>query len=195
MYIKKNKERLITAGRNNIDNKRTNRITIKTWKPKWEEKQLQRYYKWQTGEISHMKIWTMLQKRNLIREFEFLVITARNNAIRTNYVEAKINHIIREWSKRAQKECKTRHNWYIYIFSSFILCHQHGYPWPSLVTPPYSSSLPAGPQGYKPYPHRAAVCRFELAALLLLGHVKGSIGVHHLWTLPNSPAVSCMSGY
>ena len=38
--------------------------------------------------------------------------------------------------------------------------------------------------GYTPYPHRAAVCRFELVALLLLGHVKGSILVHHLWAHP-----------
>ena len=30
-----------------------------------------------------------------------------------------------------------------------------GYPWPSLATSPYRSSLLAGPQGYIPYPHRA----------------------------------------
>ena len=35
------------------------------------------------------------------------------------------------------------------------------------------SFLPVGPQGYTSYPHRAAVCRCELAALLLLGLVKG----------------------
>ena len=46
--------------------------------------------------------------------------------------------------------------------------------------PPYRSSFPAGLQGYTSYPHRAAVCRFELVALLLFGHVNGSIGVHHL---------------
>ena len=34
--------------------------------------------------------------------------------------------------------------------------------------------------GYIPYPLRAAVCMFELAVLLLLGHMWGSIGVHHL---------------
>ena len=62
--------------------------------------------------------------------------------------------------------------------------HQHGYPWPSFATPPYHSSLPVGLQGYTLYPHRAAVCRFELATLLFYSHVKGSIGVHHLWTHP-----------
>ena len=68
----------------------------------------------------------------------------------------------------------------LYIIIIFS-CHQHGYPWPFLATPPYRSSLPAGPQGYTLYPHRVAVCMFELVALLLLGHVKGSIRVHHLW--------------
>ena len=57
-------------------------------------------------------------------------------------------------------------------------CVINTYPWPSLATPPYCSSLLSGPQGYTPYPHRAAVCRFKLATLLLLGHVKGSIEVH-----------------
>ena len=49
---------------------------------------------------------------------------------------------------------------------------------------PYRSSLPAGPQGYTSYPHTAAVCRCELVALTLLGHVKGSIGVRRLWARP-----------
>ena len=64
-----------------------------------------------------------------------------------------------------------------------LSCHQHGYPWPSLTTSPYHSSLPAGPQGYTPYPHRAALCRFELVTLLLLGHVKG---VHRSTSLMSS---------
>ena len=50
-----------------------------------------------------------------------------------------------------------------YVIIIILLCHQHGYPWSSLATPPNHSSLPVGPQGYTPYPHRAAVCRFELA--------------------------------
>ena len=67
-------------------------------------------------------------------------------------------------------------------------CRQHGYPWPSLATPPSCSSLLVGPQGYILYPHRAAVCRFELVVLLLLGHMRGSIGEHHLWARPYSPS-------
>ena len=69
-------------------------------------------------------------------------------------------------------------------FIIILLSHQRGYPWPSLATSPYRSSHLAGLHGCTPYPHRAAVCRFELVTLLLLGHVKGSIGVHHLWAHP-----------
>ena len=46
-------------------------------------------------------------------------------------------------------------------------------------------------QGYIQYPHGAAVYRFELVALLLLGHVRGSIGEHHIWA---RPCFSSMSG-
>ena len=65
-----------------------------------------------------------------------------------------------------------------------LLCPKHGYPWPSPANPPYRSSLPAGPQSNTPYPHRASVCRFELVTRILLGHVKGSMGEHHLWARP-----------
>ena len=62
------------------------------------------------------------------------------------------------------------------IIIIIMSCCQQGYLWPSLATPPYHSSLLAGPQGYTPYPHWAAVCKFELVILLLLGHMRGSIG-------------------
>ena len=73
-------------------------------------------------------IW--LIKENLKRETESLLIAAQNNVIRTNNIKARIdktqqnstcrlcgyrdktiNHIISEYSKLAQKECKTRHDW------------------------------------------------------------------------------------
>ena len=60
-------------------------------------------------------------------------------------------------------------------------CCLHGYPWPSLATFPYCSSFPAGLLDYISYLHIAAVCMFERVVLLLLGHKKGSIEVHHLW--------------
>ena len=57
--------------------------------------------------------------------------------------------------------------WYIAIIIIIIIIiiisrYQHGYPWPSLATPPYRPTLPAGLHGYIPYRHRAAVCRSEL---------------------------------
>ena len=70
------------------------------------------------------------------------------------------------------------------IIIIIMLCRQHGYPWPSLATSPYRSSLLEGLQSYIPYPHITAVCMFELVVLLLLGHIWGSIGVHHLWARP-----------
>ena len=60
----------------------------------------------------------------------------------------------------------------------------HGYFLLSLATPPYRPLLLAGPQGYIRYRHRTAVSRFKLDVLLLLIHMKGSTGVHHLRALP-----------
>ena len=68
----------------------------------------------------------------------------------------------------------------IYIIIIIKSCRQHGYPWPSLATFPYRSLPPAGLLGYIPCPHIAAVCKFGLFVLLLLGHMWGSIVVRHL---------------
>ena len=75
---------------------------------------------------------------------------------------------------------------YIYLIIIIMSCHRHGHPWPFLATSPYCLSPLAGLQGYILYPHRAAVCMFELVVLLLLGHIWGSIGVQgnicrHIW--------------
>ena len=70
------------------------------------------------------------EKKNLVKETESLLIAAQNNAIRTNYIKAKIdnrqknnkcklwadkdgmfNHIVSESSKLTQKEYKSRHDW------------------------------------------------------------------------------------
>ena len=82
----KSKERWILTTRNNTDKIRTNRTTI-TRKLKWEEKQVYGYFQWQTDEISHEKTWTWLQREN-----ESFLIAAQNNAIRTNYIKAKIDN-------------------------------------------------------------------------------------------------------
>ena len=55
-YVKKSKERLITAAGNSINNIQTNRTT-KTRKQKWEENQMNGYFKQQTGEIANEKTW------------------------------------------------------------------------------------------------------------------------------------------
>ena len=73
---------------------------------------------------------------------------------------------------------------YIYIIIIIMSCGQHRYLWPCLSTSPYHSSPMAGLQGYIPYPHIAAVCMFELVVLLLIGHIRGSTGVHHLRARP-----------
>ena len=127
-YIGKHEGGLITAIRNDTDNTIDNRMTIT--RGKWEEKQFYGRFKWLINNISHEKTWAWLRKENFKRETESLLIAARNNAIRTNQIKARIdktqqnskcrlcgdrdetnNHIISECNKLAQKESKTRHDW------------------------------------------------------------------------------------
>ena len=101
-----------------------------TRKQKWEEKQHYGHFKRLINNISHEKTWTRLKKGNFKREIESLLIEAKNNAIRTNHIKARIdktqqnskcrlcghrdetiNHIISERSKLARKEYKARHDW------------------------------------------------------------------------------------
>ena len=84
------------------------------------------HFKWQTSKILYEKTWKWLWKENLKRETESLSIAAQNNAIRTNYVQSKIdkmqqnskcrlcsernetiNHTISECRKLKQKVYKT----------------------------------------------------------------------------------------
>ena len=62
----------------------------KDQKTQWEEKQLYGYFKRQIEEVAHEKTWTWLRKGNLKRETESLIIAAQNNALRTNYIKAKL---------------------------------------------------------------------------------------------------------
>ena len=108
----------------NTNNTRVNRTTIT--RKKWEEEQLYGYFKRQISDISHKKTSRWLRKVKIKKETKSLLIAAQKNAIRTNYVKAKIdktqqnfkcslcgvreemiNHIISECSKLAQKEYKT----------------------------------------------------------------------------------------
>ena len=75
------------------------------------------------------------------------------------------------------------------VLNPFDLHHHHVVS-PAWISLPLSrhfslSFIASGrSSGLHPYPHRAAVCMFELVFLLLPGHVWGSIGVHHLWARP-----------
>ena len=119
--IEKHEGGLITAIRNDTDNTMDNRMT-KTWKQKWEVKQLYGRFKRLISNFSHDKIWTWLRKGNFKRETESLLIATQNNAVRTNHIKARIdktqqnskcrlcgdrdetiNHIISESCKLAQK--------------------------------------------------------------------------------------------
>ena len=88
----------------------------------------------------------------------------------------KINHTINQYVVEAIIGQKSSLSFII-----IISCWQHGYPWPSLATPPYRSSPEVGLQDNNLYPHIAAECTFVLVVLLLRGHVWGSIRVHLLW--------------
>ena len=126
-YIEKYEGGLITAIRNDTDNKMFNRMTI-TRKQKCEGKQLYGRFKRLINNISLEKTWSWLRKGNLKRETESLLIATRNNVIKTNHIKARIdkthqnskcglcgdkdetiNPIISECSKLA--EYKTRHDW------------------------------------------------------------------------------------
>ena len=142
--------RLITVTRNNTDNTSINRTKI-TRKQKWGEKQLYGYFKRQTSEIFQGNTWAWLKNGNFKRETESPLIAAQNNAIRTNYVKAwidktqqnsrygfcdyrdeKINYIIRECSKLAQNEYKTRHDWVRKVINSELykkFRFNHTYKW------------------------------------------------------------------
>ena len=70
----------------------------------------------------------------------------------------------------------------IYISSSSSSsCRAASTDIPDHLSPllPHHSSPPACLQVYILCLHIAAVCKFELVVLLLLGHMRGSIVVHH----------------
>ena len=89
-YIEKHIGGLMTAIRNDTEHTMDNRMTINR-KQKREEKQLYGRFKRLINNISHDKTWTWLRKGNFKRETEALLITAQNNAIRTNHIKARID--------------------------------------------------------------------------------------------------------
>ena len=90
-YIKRCKERLIRATSNSIDNINKTTKTRETEMGRKTTVWIFHATK-SPGEISHEKTWTWLRRGNLKRETESLLIVAQNNAIRTNYIKAKIDN-------------------------------------------------------------------------------------------------------
>ena len=73
---------------------------------------------------------------------------------------------------------------YLSISSSSSSCRAGSTDIPDPDTFPYRSLHLAGLLDYIPYPHIVAECMFVLVVLLLLGHMWGSIRIHHLWVRP-----------
>ena len=99
-------------------------------KENWKEKTLHGRFLRQTDDIAGEDRWLWLKQGNFKRETESLILTAQEQGIRTNVIEAKIdntqeqskcrmcgekdetvNHLISECSKMAQREYKRRHDW------------------------------------------------------------------------------------
>ena len=74
---------------NHILRNQRKRITI-TKKQKWEEKLMYGRFNRRIYNISHDKTWTWLRKGNFKKETESLLMVAKNSAIRTNYIKARI---------------------------------------------------------------------------------------------------------
>ena len=89
-YIQKHEGGQITAIRNDTFNTMTNRKTL-TKKQKLEGKQLYGRFKLLINNISQEKTWTRLRKGSFKRQTESLLIAAKNNAVRTNHIKARID--------------------------------------------------------------------------------------------------------
>ena len=80
---------LITPASNRNGNMGTKIKATKPRKMKWKVKLLHEYFNWLTGEIVHEKIW--LCKRNIKRETESFIITAKTSVMSTNHFKGKID--------------------------------------------------------------------------------------------------------
>lgn len=86
------KERLLAKTKKcTTTNWRMNRNWVSTTArtPKWEEKQLNGYFRRQIEGMVDKSTWTWLHRGNLKWETELLWIAAQNNTIRTNYINVK----------------------------------------------------------------------------------------------------------
>ena len=118
-----------------------------------------------SGILSRGRVWTALFSHIWVKSYHYF------DLVWFDGISTRVCYLM------PNSVCTYKSNIIIIIKS----CHYHGYPWPSLASSPNRSSPPAGLQHYIPYPHMSAVYMFQLVVLLLLGHMWGSIGVHHLW--------------
>ena len=134
VYVNGSEERVIQATRGDmIDGLEAADVLKRSKKEKrledWEEKVLIGQYLRRTKEVRNDQCWTWLQNGDLKRETESLIVSAQNQIIRANLVEAKIDksegdflcrvcrkvdesidHIVTGFRKLAQKEYKRRHD-------------------------------------------------------------------------------------
>ena len=133
-YVVDSTERILSAARNIEEVTETAKGFKKRKKNErrssWKEKELHGQYLRQTEEVAGPERWLWLRDGNLKRETESLIISAQEQAIRTNVIKAKIdktqidskcrmcgkvdesiNHVLSECSKLVQKEYKRRHDW------------------------------------------------------------------------------------
>ena len=134
LYVYGSEERLMQAARGDrVDGLEAASVLKKAKKEKrlqdWEEKALHGQCLRQTKEVRSEQSWVWLQKEDLKRETEIVIVAAQNQHIRTNLVEAKIgksqkdtlcrmcketdesiDHAVSGCSKLAKKEYKRRHD-------------------------------------------------------------------------------------
>ena len=132
-YVVDSNERILSAARNIEEVTETAKGFKKRKKNErknnWKEKELHGQYLRQTEEVAGPERWVWLKDGNLKRETESLIISAQEQAIRTNVIKAKIDktqidskcrmcgkvdesisHVLNECSKLVQKEYKRRHD-------------------------------------------------------------------------------------
>ena len=135
-YVKESKEKLLVAARGDTENEELEtenefkRKSRQERKANWKEKVMHGQFLRQTEDVTNRDQWLWLQEGSLKRETETLIMAAQEQAVRTNLVKAKIdktqedstcrmggkaderiNHLLSECSKMAQKEYKRRHDW------------------------------------------------------------------------------------
>ena len=108
--IEKSEERLIITANCSSGNINSAGTTTKSRKLKWEENHQYGFVNWQTIDIAHEKTKTWLQKENLRRETESLLIAAQNNVTKTNYIKRETDNTWRNGKstrrKRDETDCK-----------------------------------------------------------------------------------------